>query len=418
MLEDPGGFPLEQLLGVPMEIDRFLALAISITTTLAKVHQQGLVHKDINPANILVNEPTEEVRLSGFGMASRMLRERQSPTPPEVISGTLAYMAPEQTGRMNCSINSRSDVYALGVTFYRMLIGCLPFSAADPMEWVHCHIAKKPVPPSERLKNIPAPVSATVMKLLAKNAEERYQTAAGLESDLRLCLAEWRAQGRVEDFQLGEQDTPDRLVIPEKLYGRVQEVSALIAAFDRIRRGRPARAGARVGLFRNTAGRRGNMIACRRVGSRPRSPATTEAPYDGCLRNRSRSLRTDGRHRRSLRAGLGAAFDDVVKRRGPQRSGDLGSAARRTQFDAVWFGVEGPLGARDRAGDLSGPRTLGILAPTWIGDSRVSGRFDRLDRTCWVDAPSHWGISILPAMRCIFRPPDLGRAWLPRTCSL
>jgi PAS domain S-box-containing protein len=234
MLEDPGGFPLEQLLGVPMEIDRFLALAISITTTLAKVHQQGLVHKDINPANILVNEPTGEVRLSGFGMASRMLRERQSPTPPEVISGTLAYMAPEQTGRMNRSIDSRSDLYALGVTFYRMLIGCLPFSAADPMEWVHCHIAKKPVPPSERLKNIPAPVSAIVMKLLAKNAEERYQTAAGLESDLRLSLAEWRAQGRVEDFQLGEQDTPDRLVIPEKLYGRVQEVSALIAAFDRI----------------------------------------------------------------------------------------------------------------------------------------------------------------------------------------
>jgi serine/threonine protein kinase len=121
-------------------------------------------------------------------------------------------MAPEQTGRMNRSIDSRSDLYALGVTFYRMLIGCLPFSAADPMEWVHCHIAKKPVPPSERLKNIPAPVSAIVMKLLAKNAEERYQTAAGLESDLRLCLAEWRAQGRVEDFQLGEQDTADRLV--------------------------------------------------------------------------------------------------------------------------------------------------------------------------------------------------------------
>jgi PAS domain S-box-containing protein len=234
LLEDPGGCPLEELLGAPMENDRFLPLAISIANTLAKVHQQGLVHKDINPANILVNEETGKVRLTGFGVASRLLRERQSPTPPEITAGTLAYMAPEQTGRMNRSIDSRSDLYALGVTFYRMLIGSLPFSAADPMEWVHCHIAREPVPPSERLKNIPTAISAIVVKLLAKNAEERYQTAVGVESDLRRCLVEWRARGRIEDFQLGEQDTPDRLVIPEKLYGRVQEVSALVAAFDRI----------------------------------------------------------------------------------------------------------------------------------------------------------------------------------------
>jgi len=234
VLEDPGGRPLEELLGAPMEIERFLPLAISMATTLGKVHERGLVHKDINPANILVDEATGQVRLFGFGMASRLLRERQSSTPPEIIAGTLAYMAPEQTGRMNRSIDSRSDLYALGVTFYRMLVGSLPFSAADPMEWVHCHIAKEPIPPSERLNNIPLPVSAIVVKLLAKNAEERYQTAAGVESDLRRCLAEWRARGRIDNFQLGEQDMPDRLVIPEKLYGRAKEVSALIAAFDRI----------------------------------------------------------------------------------------------------------------------------------------------------------------------------------------
>ena len=140
-----------------------------------------------------MNRVTGEVRLTGFGIASRLPRERQSPEPPETIAGTLAYMAPEQTGRMNRSIDSRSDLYALGVTFYQMLTGALPFTASDPMEWVHCHIARQPVPPAERLKDIPGAVSAIIMKLLAKTAEERYQTAAGLERDLRRCLAEWEA---------------------------------------------------------------------------------------------------------------------------------------------------------------------------------------------------------------------------------
>src|SRR5262249_29820374 len=152
-----------------------------------KLHQRGLVHKDIKPANILVNETTGEVRLTGFGIASRFRRERQSPQPPETIAGTLAYMAPEQTGRMNRSIDSRSDLYALGVTFYQMLTSVWPFTAADPVEWAHCHLARRPVPPAERLKEIPRTVSAIVMKLLAKRAEDRYQTAAGLESDLRSC---------------------------------------------------------------------------------------------------------------------------------------------------------------------------------------------------------------------------------------
>ena len=143
-------------------------------------------------------------------------------------------MAPEQTGRMNRSIDSRSDLYSLGVTLYQMLTGSLPFTASDPMEWVHCHIARKPVAPSERLENVPAPVSQIIMKLLAKTAEERYQTAAGLESDLRHCLAEWERQGRIDSFAFGEHDAPDRLLIPEKLYGRAREVDTLLASFDRI----------------------------------------------------------------------------------------------------------------------------------------------------------------------------------------
>src|SRR5580704_5053789 len=234
LLEDTGSEPLHRLLGAPVEVRSFLRLAIAIAAALTQVHRRGLVHKDIKPANILVNRTTGAVKLTGFGIASRLPRERQAPAPPEAIVGTLAYMAPEQTGRMNRSIDARSDLYAMGVTFYQMLTGSLPFSAADAMEWVHCHIARKPVPPRERLATVPAAVSTLVLKLLAKTAEERYQTAAGLERDLGRCLAAWETQHRIDAFPLGQQDAPDRLVIPEKLYGRGREIETLLAAFDRV----------------------------------------------------------------------------------------------------------------------------------------------------------------------------------------
>src|SRR6516225_3233736 len=239
VLEDAGGEPLDALLGAPLEVGRFLRLGIGMASALGKLHQRGLIHKDIKPVNILVNGETWEVRLAGFGITSRLARERQSPHPPETIAGTLSYMAPEQTGRMNRSIDSRSDLYALGVTFYQMLTGALPFSAADPMEWVHCHLARRPVAPAEQLKEIPGPVSGLVMKLLVKRAEDRYQTAAGLEHDLRNCQAEWENQRRIDDFPLGQHDTSDRLVIPEKLYGRQREVETLLASFDRVVNGGP-----------------------------------------------------------------------------------------------------------------------------------------------------------------------------------
>ena len=234
VLEDSGREPLERLLGAPMEVGRFLRHAIGITVALGKAHQAGLVHKDVKPANILVNRADGEARLTGFGIASRLPRERQAPEPPETIAGTLAYMAPEQTGRMNRSVDARSDLYALGITLYQMLTGTLPFTAADPMEWIHCHIARKLVLPAERLGGVPGAVSAIIMKLLAKTAEERYQTASGVERDLRHCLADWEPSGRIDDFPLGEHDIPDRLGIPEQLYGRAREVETLIAAFDRI----------------------------------------------------------------------------------------------------------------------------------------------------------------------------------------
>jgi PAS domain S-box-containing protein len=234
LLEDPGGEPLDRFRGQPMETGSFLRIAIGLSVALEQMHQRGLIHKDIKPANVLVDVATDQVWLTGFGIASRFPRERQSPEPPELVAGTLAYMAPEQTGRMNRSIDSRSDLYSLGVTLYEMLTGALPFTASDPMEWVHCHIARQPVPPEERLKGLPGPISAIVLKLLAKTAEQRYQTAAGVQSDLCRCRAQWELAGCIEEFSLGEYDIPDRLLIPEKLYGRAREIGALLAAFDRV----------------------------------------------------------------------------------------------------------------------------------------------------------------------------------------
>src|ERR1700688_3534885 len=210
VLEDPGGAPLDRLLGRPLDVSHFLRIAIPLASALRHVHERGLIHKDIKPGNILVESASSGVWLTGFGIASRLPRERQALAPPEVIAGTLAYMAPEQTGRMNRSVDSRSDLYALGVTFYELLTGQLPFTAADPMEWVHCHIARQPVPPNEQGAGVPGPLSAIVMKLLAKTAEERYQTAAGVEADLRRCLAEWESHGRIEPFSLGAHDVSER----------------------------------------------------------------------------------------------------------------------------------------------------------------------------------------------------------------
>ncbi len=233
VLEDPGGDPLDLRLG-PLGITAFLRIGISLARALRQVHARGLIHKDIKPANILVGVASGEVWLTGFGIASRLPRERANPEPPDEIAGTLAYMAPEQTGRMNRSIDTRSDLYSLGVTFYETLTGMLPFTAADPMEWVHCHIARQPIPPDQRTADTPRTLSAIVMKLLAKTAEERYQTAAGVEADLRRCLAEWEAHGRIDPFPLGAHDASNRLLIPERLYGREREIETLLASFNRV----------------------------------------------------------------------------------------------------------------------------------------------------------------------------------------
>src|SRR6476646_5298954 len=233
LLRDPGGEPLDRLLGKPWEIKEFLGLAIALDGALGKLHAAGFVHKNLRPENILVKAASAEVWLTGFGIAWRLRRQRQPPERLESLS-TLVYIAPEQTGRMNRSMDSRSDLYSYGAILYQMLTGVPPFRVTEPMEWVHAHIARRPLAPRELVEQVPEVVSGIVMKLLAKASEERYQTAAGVEADLRRCLAALVAMNRIEGFPLGQQDMSDRLLIPERLYGRDKESAALRQGFERV----------------------------------------------------------------------------------------------------------------------------------------------------------------------------------------
>jgi PAS domain S-box-containing protein len=233
-LEDPGGYALADEIGTPMPLGRFLKVAIALADAVFHMHEAGLIHKDIKPQNFLIAASGDRAWLTGFGIASRLPRERQTPAPPEIIAGTLAYMAPEQTGRMNRSIDSRSDLYSLGVTFYQLLTGVLPFLAQDAMEWIHCHIARQPIAPAEKLPAIPAAVSSIIMKLMSKAAEDRYRTAAGLKSDLERCQKALETNGFINPFGLGSRDSPNKLLFREKLYGREEEIERLVATFNQV----------------------------------------------------------------------------------------------------------------------------------------------------------------------------------------
>jgi AAA ATPase-like protein/protein kinase-like protein len=229
VLQDPGGEPLGRLVGHPFELTQFLQIAFGLAAALSGLHDRGVVHKDIKPDNVIVEARFGRVWLTGFGISTVLARQT-----PQAITGTPAYMAPEQTGRMNRAIDSRSDLYSLGITLYQMLTGSLPFAVSDPLELLHCHIARLPVPPDERRKEIPAALSAIVLKLLAKTPEDRYQTAAGLEADLRKCLELWESRGRIDPFVIGTHDLSKELSIPEKLYGRSNESKLLLEAFERV----------------------------------------------------------------------------------------------------------------------------------------------------------------------------------------
>ncbi|WP_449421016.1 trifunctional serine/threonine-protein kinase/ATP-binding protein/sensor histidine kinase [Phormidium nigroviride] len=238
VMEDSGSISVSQYLkNQALNLLKTIDIAIQLTTILHQLHQQRIIHKDIKPANVLIHPDSGQITLIDFSIASLLPKETQGIQSPQGLEGTLAYLAPEQTGRMNRGIDYRTDFYALGVMLYELLTGQLPFRSDDPLEVIHSHIAKTPTPVHEVKPEIPAMLGAIVAKLMAKNAEDRYQSALGLEHDLRECLNQWQARGEISEFALGQRDLSDRFNIPEKLYGRETEVQALLKAFERVSQG-------------------------------------------------------------------------------------------------------------------------------------------------------------------------------------
>jgi PAS domain S-box-containing protein len=239
LLEDFGGESLEcwmrqQLDFSPMPLSVFLNMAIAITDTLGKIHAAHVIHKDINPGNIVFNPRTGVVKIIDFGIATRFSRTNPTFKSLYLLEGTPAYLSPEQTGRMNRMLDYRTDFYSLGATFYELLTGQLPFPTSDLLELVHCHIATPPIPPHELNATIPQPVSNLILKLMAKNAEDRYQSAWGIKADLERCAQQLAEMGQINAISLGLQDVSEQFRIPQKLYGREAEIAALWVAFDRV----------------------------------------------------------------------------------------------------------------------------------------------------------------------------------------
>ncbi len=251
VMEDFGGISLKEweVSQSRQSLQEFLEIAIALCDTLNLLYHERIIHKDIKPANILINPETKQVKLIDFSIASLLPRETQTLINPNILEGTLAYISPEQTGRMNRGIDYRTDLYSLGVTFYELLTGELPFNSNDPMELVHSHIAKQPnrfkiqndarghgLAALTKFNNeeIPQVLCDIVMKLMAKNAEDRYQSALGLKFDLENCLHQLQVSGEIHKFEIAQRDVCDRFIIPEKLYGRESEVETLLEAFERV----------------------------------------------------------------------------------------------------------------------------------------------------------------------------------------
>ncbi|WP_437760564.1 protein kinase domain-containing protein [Sorangium sp. So ce1389] len=273
VLADDGGRPLVDVMKEGrLDVGTALRLAISLAGTVDALHRRRIVHKDIKPHNLLVDGARSRITLFDFGIATRLSQEVQRAPVPQALEGTLAYISPEQTGRVNRVIDSRTDLYSIGVTLYEMLAGALPFSSSDALELVHCHIARTPSPLKERAPEVPEAVSDIVMKLLSKAAEDRYQGAGALRRDLERCLRGWDEAGAVTPFPLGEADPRDRVRLPQRLHEREPELASLAAAFERSSDGAAElvliRGGAGVGksalaneMRRLSASRRGYFIA-------------------------------------------------------------------------------------------------------------------------------------------------------------
>jgi predicted ATPase/transcriptional regulator with GAF, ATPase, and Fis domain/tRNA A-37 threonylcarbamoyl transferase component Bud32 len=235
VLEDIGAVSLDKWIAEgDLTLDELLSVAISTARGLGEIHEADVIHKDINPSNIVFNPQSGRLQIIDFAIATVLPHENPLIRNPEVLEGTLAYISPEQTGRMNRSIDYRTDFYSLGITFYELFTGGLPFETTDPVELVHAHMARSPVPPYMVRENIPPLVSDIVMKLTSKTPEGRYQSARGIKADLEKCLSQLRSSGSVLPFELGREDVSGKLRISEKLYGRDREIEALLKAFERV----------------------------------------------------------------------------------------------------------------------------------------------------------------------------------------
>ncbi|MGL5193385.1 MAG: protein kinase domain-containing protein, partial [Chroococcales cyanobacterium] len=235
VMEDFGGVSLKTIIqNQPLTLSQFLPIAIAIAEILDIVHQQQIIHKDINPSNLVLNPNTQELKLIDFGISTQLSRENPTFRNPNLLEGTLPYIAPEQTGRMNRSVDYRSDFYSLGATFYELLTGRVPFPSDDPLALVHSHIAQQPIPPHQLNPEIPEAISHIILKLMSKNAEDRYQSAYGLKRDLEECLRQWQTTEQIQPFPLATQDSSDRFQLPQKLYGRQQEITELLSGFERV----------------------------------------------------------------------------------------------------------------------------------------------------------------------------------------
>jgi len=282
--------------GERMPLPLALAIARGLARALLAMHSAGMLHRDLRPQHVLVDASRGEIRLLDLSRAASRDGEGFAVDGPPA-DRDWAHGAPEQTGRMNRPVDYRADFYSLGIIAHRLLTGQFPFTAGDPAEWVHCHLARTPPAVSTLVPEIPWPVSEIVLKLLAKAPEDRYQNAGALRADLERCLSQWRSSGRIEPFTVGAGDVPDHLLLPHRLYGREQELATLRAAFeDMAARGTPAlitvcgcsgvgKSALIAGLQATIAAARGYFVAGKFQQHRRDVPyATLAQAFDGLVR--------------------------------------------------------------------------------------------------------------------------------------
>ncbi|MFT5874583.1 MAG: histidine kinase [Clostridium sp.] len=219
-----------------IELEIFFNVAIQLVEILNEIHKNKVIHMGINPNNILINNEGK-IKIIDFSSSILMIAENEKEKNLQQLEGTLEYIAPEQTGRINKVVDYRADYYSLGVTFYQLLTGKLPFNNSDELELIYAHIAKEAVPPVEIKDSIPQVLSNIIMKLMAKMPEDRYQSLTGLKMDIKRCEESFKAKGEIEYFFLGEKDICNRFQIPEKLYGREEEIKELFTIFEKVKDG-------------------------------------------------------------------------------------------------------------------------------------------------------------------------------------